>query len=96
MSNINGAPGTSGRGNICPVTINIVRLASQAKNDVNKFFELFENIIEECRKQLMHRYDVLKHLKVSDLPFSAGQHLLQGAEDLSYNDSIEPILKQGS
>ena len=35
-------------------------------------------------------------LKVKDLPFVAGQGLMKGAEGLSPDDSIEPILKQGS
>jgi ribonucleoside-triphosphate reductase len=96
MSNVNGAPGTDGRGNIAPVTLNIVRLAIKANKNVNKFFKLLEELIEKAKDQLMHRYDVLKKLKVSDLPFVAGQKLMKGSEKLNDNDSIEPILKQGS
>ena len=44
----------------------------------------------------MHRYDVLKNLRVKDLPFVAGQGLMKGSEDLGPDDSIEPILKQGT
>ncbi len=44
----------------------------------------------------MHRYGVLKNLKVKDLPFVAGQGLMKGAENLGPDDSIEPILKQGT
>jgi ribonucleoside-triphosphate reductase len=44
----------------------------------------------------MHRYDVLKKLRVKDLPFVAGQNLMKGAENLGPDDSIEPILKQGT
>ena len=44
----------------------------------------------------MHRYEVLKHLKVKDLPFVAGQGLMLGSEDLSSEDSIDPILKNGT
>ena len=45
---------------------------------------------------MIHRYNVLKNLRVKDLPFVAGQGLMKGAEGLSPDDSIEPILKQGS
>jgi ribonucleoside-triphosphate reductase len=39
---------------------------------------------------------VLKKLKVKDLPFVAGQHLMKGSEKLKLEDSIEPIMKNGS
>ena len=96
MSNINGEPGTKGRGNIAPTTINLPRLGILANGDVNKFFELLKEKLELSRESLLHRYDVLKLLRVKDLPFVAGQGLMKGAEGLSPDDSIEPILKQGS
>ena len=45
---------------------------------------------------MLHRYSILKKLKVKDLPFVAGQGLMRGSEDLMPDDSIEPILKQGT
>jgi len=96
MSNVNGEPGCEGRGNIAPVTINLPRIAIQAKRDVNKFFEIFEDRISLAKDSLLHRYSVLKKLKVKDLPFIAGQGLMKGSEGLSEDDSIEPILKQGT
>jgi ribonucleoside-triphosphate reductase len=33
---------------------------------------------------------------VKDLPFVAGQRLMKGSEKLSLEDSIEPIMKNGS
>ncbi|CDM67676.1 anaerobic ribonucleoside-triphosphate reductase [Clostridium bornimense] len=96
MSNINGEPGTKGRGNIAPTTINLPRLGILADGDINKFFELLQEKLELSRESLLHRYNVLKMLKVKDLPFVAGQGLMKGAEGLSPDDSIEPILKQGS
>jgi ribonucleoside-triphosphate reductase len=96
MSNCNGPAGTEGRGNICPVTINLVRLAILASKDEKKFFKLFDERIEECRNQLMHRYNIVKKLRVKDLPFVAGQKLIKGSEKLSMDSSIEPIIKQGT
>ena len=63
---------------------------------IKTFFNLFDEKIELARKSLLYRYDVLKKLKVKDLPFVAGQHLMKGSENLKSDDSIEPILKQGS
>lgn len=96
MSNCNGEPGTKGRGNIAPTTINLPRVGILAKSDVEKFFLLLENRLEQASEALMHRYNVLKKLKIKDLPFVAGQGLLKGSEGLSQDDSIEPILKQGT
>ena len=96
MSNINGEPGCKGRGNIAPVTINLPRIGIQAKGDVNKFFNILEERLELAKESLLHRYSVLKNLKVKDLPFAVGQGLMKGSEGLSDKDTIEPILRQGT
>lgn len=96
MKNVNGEPGCKGRGNIAPTTINLPRIGIQAKGDIDKFFDIFQKRIDLAKESLMHRYDVLKRLKVKDLPFVAGQYLMKGSENLSQDDSIEPILKQGT
>ncbi|WP_297420227.1 anaerobic ribonucleoside triphosphate reductase [Clostridium sp.] len=96
MKNVNGEPGCKGRGNIAPTTLNLPRIGLQAKGDINKFFEILDSRLELAKESLMHRYDVLKKLRVKDLPFVAGQGLMKGAENLGPDDSIEPILKQGT
>ncbi|MDR0739862.1 MAG: anaerobic ribonucleoside-triphosphate reductase [Mycoplasmataceae bacterium] len=96
MSNVNGEPGVEGRGNNAPATINLPRIAIMANGDLQKFWELFDEKIELAKDQLLHRHDVLKKLKVKDLPFVAGQRLMKGSENLSLEDSIGPIMKNGS
>ena len=96
MGNVNGEPGTKGRGNIAPTTINLPRIGLMAKGDIDKFFKILDSRLELARESLMDRYEVLKRLKVKDLPFVAGQGLMKGSEGLSPDDSIEPILKQGT
>lgn len=96
ISNVNGEPGTKGRGNIAPATVNLPRLGLLAKGNEDKFFELLNNRLELAKEALMHRYGILKNLKVKDLPFVAGQGLMKGSENLGPDDSIEPILKQGT
>ncbi|AYD39139.1 anaerobic ribonucleoside triphosphate reductase [Clostridium fermenticellae] len=96
MSNINGEAGTKGRGNIAPTTINLPRLGIIAKGDVDKFFNLLDAKLDMAKESLIHRYNVLKRLRVKDLPFVVGQGLMKGSEDLKQNDSIEPVLKQGT
>lgn len=95
-SNINGPEGPAKRGNIAPTTINLPRIGILAKGDLNKFFSLLESRLQLAKESLMHRYGVLSKLKVKDLPFVAGQNLLLGSENLGPDDTIEPILKNGS
>lgn len=96
MKNVNGEPGCKGRGNISPITINLPRIGIEANKDINKFFEILQNRLTLAKEALLHRYSILKKLKVKDLPFVAGQGLMRGSEDLMPDDSIEPILKQGT
>lgn len=96
MSNINGEDGPGARGNIAPVTLNLPRIGILAEHSEEEFFKILNQRLEQARESLLHRYGVLKHLKVSDLPFVAGEGLIRGSEGLNKSDSIEPILKQGS
>ncbi|QBD84002.1 anaerobic ribonucleoside triphosphate reductase [Clostridium tetani] len=96
QSNINGEPDVKGRGNIAPTTINLPRLALISKGDINKFFELLDNRLDMVKEALLHRYEILKRLRIKDLPFVAGQNLMKGSENLQPEDSIEPILRQGT
>lgn len=96
MKNVNGEPGCKGRGNIAPITINLPRIGIEANKDINKFFEILQNRLTLAKEALLHRYSILKKLKVKDLPFVAWQGLMRGSEDLMPDDSIEPILKQGT
>ena len=96
MKNVNGEPGCKGRGNIAPITINLPRIGIEANKDIDKFFKILKDRLVLAKEALLHRYNVLKNLKVKDLPFVAGQGLMRGAEGLEAEDSIEPILKQGT
>lgn len=95
-ANVNGEPGSKGRGNIAPCTLNLVRIGILSKGSIDKFFQILDSRLMSARESLMYRYEVLKKLKVKDLPFAAGEKLMKGSEDLGPMDSIEPILKQGT
>lgn len=96
MENINGEHGPASRGNNFPVTINLPRVAIEAKKDWKRFYAKLGSLMDLCYDQLMHRYGVASKLKVKDLPFVAGQGLLMGSEGLTADDTIEPILKHGT
>lgn len=96
MKNVNGEPGCKGRGNIAPATINLPRLGILAKGSKEEFLNLLQDRLKTARESLMHRYSLLKNLRIKDLPFVAGQGLMKGSEGLGPDDSIEEILKQGT
>lgn len=96
MSNVNGEPGVEGRGNIAPTTMNLPRIGLLANKNIEEFYKLLDTRLRLASDSLMYRYEVLKKLKIKDMPFVAGQELMKGTEGLSMEDSIEPILKQGT
>lgn len=95
-SNINGPEGPNRRGNNAPTTINFPRIGLLAKGNLEEFWRLLDQRLDLAKDSLLHRYEVLKRLKMKDLPFVVGQGLMLGSEGLSPNDSIDPILKNGS
>ncbi|MBP3887090.1 MAG: anaerobic ribonucleoside-triphosphate reductase [Cellulosilyticum sp.] len=95
-SNVNGPEGPSKRGNNAPTTINLPRIGILAKGHLDTFWKLLDERLDLAKDSLLHRYEVLKRLKMKDLPFVVGQGLMLGSEGLGPNDSIDPILKNGS
>lgn len=55
----NGSPQYYGRFNQGVVTINLVDVACSSKKDINKFWEIFNERLELCRRALMCRHERL-------------------------------------
>jgi ribonucleoside-triphosphate reductase len=96
ISDVNGKPCVEGRGNNAPATINLPRIGMMSNHDIPTFFKILDERINDCVDILMHRFDVLKKLKVKDLPFVIGQHLMKGSENLNKDSSIEPVMRHGT
>lgn len=95
-ANVNGPEGPNRRGNNAPTTINLPRIGLLAKGNIDQFYDLLTKRLEQARDSLLHRYSVLKKLKMKDLPFVVGQHLMLGSETLGPDDTIDPILMNGT
>jgi ribonucleoside-triphosphate reductase len=95
-ANLHGPEGPMNRGNNFPVSINLPRIGIESKKSWDRFYKILDMRMDLCADELLYRYDVTKRLKVKDLPFVAGQHLMEGSKGLSPDDSIEPILKNGT
>lgn len=101
IGNVNGEEISEGRGNVAPCTMNLPRLALKTKGDIynkdlNDFFKKFDKLIDLVIRQLVERYNVVKNLKVNDMPFLMGQHIYMNSDHLTDQDTIEDAVKNGS
>ena len=96
-------PKTSiGRGNLSFTTINIVKLGIEAMNEesdknlrIQKFFKKLDWALEIAARQLNERFEFQKTALKKQFPLlMAGLWL--GSEKLDENDSIEPVINQGT
>lgn len=58
-ANINGKPGSVGRGNIACSTINLPQLALRSNKDINEFRKLLHQTMEHTSSLLIHRFNTL-------------------------------------
>ncbi len=90
-----------GRGNLSFTTINIVRLAIEqmAVKDENerieRFFKRLDEVLEITARQLCDRFDFQKTALSKQFPLLMSR-LWNGAESLSPNETIEPVINQGT
>lgn len=103
-SNVNGDKNPDARGNLAFVTMNLPYFALEAQRRVDngetdreimaEFIVILNEALEDSIGELRERYDVLCGLKVRDIPFVADWYM--GHDGLEPDDSIEPMIKNGS
>lgn len=96
LAMLDGTARVTNRGNIAFTTINLPRLGIISDHSVEKFFELLDQRITDCIDELLERVNYIKTKKVYNFPFLMGQNIYLGAENLGWNDTIEPALKNGT
>lgn len=96
IGNRHGPEVTTGRGNLSFTSINLPRVALLARGDIERFFGGLSEVMRLAARQLYHRYNVQRKLKVKDMPFLMGQRLYLGSEDLGPDDCIEPAIRHGT
>jgi len=90
-----------GRGNISFSTINIVRLAIECMNILDKeerirrFFDKLDEVLDITARQLCDRYDFQKTALAKQFPLVMSK-LWNGSEHLNADDTIEPVINQGT
>ncbi len=95
-------PKTSiGRGNLSFSTINIVRLAIECMNikskeaRIERFFAKLDELLEITARQLHERFEFQKTAYAKQFPLLMSA-LWIGSEKLKPNDTIEPVINQGT
>ncbi|EAK9946634.1 anaerobic ribonucleoside triphosphate reductase [Campylobacter lari] len=87
---------TSGRGNLSFTSINLVRLAIEAKGNLELFYSLLKEKLELVYEQLLHRYKIQSLKKVKNFPFLMGEGIWIDSDTLKENDSIEKVIAHGT
>lgn len=96
MSNVNGPEESGSRGNFSFTTINLPKLALEAKGDMEKFWSLYDNYIRISHDYLLERLHVIEQKHVYNYPFLMGQGIWMGSDQLKTGDSIKDVLKHAS
>ncbi len=90
-----------GRGNMSFTTVNIVRIAIECMNikdeeeRLARFFKKLDEVLDITARQLNERFDFQKTALVKQFPLLMSR-LWNGAEKLGPNDTIEPVINQGT
>lgn len=92
--NVNGSADTDARGNLFFNTVSLPYIALESERSVALFERNFDRTIDEAIGELLERYEVVKNLKVKDVPFVT--QWWQGHEGLSPDDTVENMVKNGS
>ena len=87
---------SNGRGNLSFTSINLPRLAIEAKGDVDKFFDLLTDMLNKVMKQLLDRFEVQSRRVVRNFPFLMGEGVWIDSDTLDSEDEIGEVLKHGT
>jgi len=85
-----------GRGNLSFTSINLPRLAIEAKHDVDLFYTYLDHYIDICIDQLLDRFEQQKHGRVRNFPFLMGQGCWIDSDKLDWDDEVGEVLKHGT
>ncbi|MBQ9845497.1 MAG: anaerobic ribonucleoside triphosphate reductase [Oscillospiraceae bacterium] len=87
---------TYGRGNLSFTSINLPRLAIEAKGDEDLFYRNLKKYLDLCVKQLMDRFAIQKKKRVRNFPFLMGQGVWIDSEKLGIDDEVGEVIKHGT
>jgi len=87
---------TKGRGNLSFTSVNLPRLGIEARGSVDRFFQILDERLDLVFRQLKHRFAIQCRKHVYNYPFLMGQGVWIGSEQLSMDDEIGEVLRNGT
>ena len=87
---------SNGRGNLSFTSINLPRLAIEAKGNIKQFFASLDKMMDLVFKQLLSRMEVQAARRVFNFPFLMGQGVWIDSDKLKSGDEVGEVLKHGS
>lgn len=101
MGNVCGEEVAPGRGNLSFTSINLPRLALEARkldphSRLSPFMNYLDIVLKHTRQQLLERFCVQGKRRVKNFPFLMGEGVWKGSEKLSPDDEVAEVLKEGT
>lgn len=87
---------TCGRGNLSFTSINLPRLAIEAKGDINKFYKSLDDMIDLVIRQLLHRFKIQCAKIGKNYPFLMGQNIWLDSNNIGEYDTVSEVLRHGT
>ena len=86
----------TGRGNLSFTSVNLPRIAINAKGNVDWFFEELERKVNLTVEQLLGRFKIQCSKTVRNYPFLMGEGIWIDSDKLGKEDSVAEVLKHGT
>jgi len=101
VANQHGDSCSEKRGNIFPTTINLPKIALRTKGmhynkELKDFWKKLNKMLDDVKELSLHRWGILKNLKVKDMPFVFGEDIYYNSGELSPEDTVGESLKHGT
>ncbi len=87
---------SNSRGNLSFTSINLPRLAIEAKGNEDKFFEMLSEKLDFVARQLRDRFELQGKKRVYNYPFLMGQGVWLDSDKLGPADEVRQVLRHGS
>ena len=87
---------TCGRGNLSFTSINLPRLAIEAKGDINEFYKSLDDMIDLVIRQLLHRFKIQCAKIGKNYPFLMGQNIWLDSDNIGEYDTVSEVLRHGT
>ncbi len=85
-----------GRGNLSFTSINLPRLAIEAKGDEELFFKKLRDALDLTASQLLDRFEIQGKKHVRNYPFLMGQGIWMDSDKLGPDDELREVLRHGT